>query len=860
MRSKERARAKKTKKKSASGKGGALARYNEMRDFGLTAEPSGEIHPSRTGHSFVVQKHDATRLHYDFRLELDGVLKSWAVPKGPSLSPKDRRLAVQTEDHPVDYRDFEGTIPHGEYGGGPVIVWDRGEWTPVGDPHAGLEKGRLEFELRGEKLHGRFMLVRLKDDDRGPNGTARSGPGKTNWLLMKRSDEHVLEGPGADIVNRLPKSILTGRTVEEVAEGVPATRMTKTKAKRAKAKLPAIGAVAPELATLVDAVPKGEDWVYEMKLDGYRALATLDDGEVTIATRNGKDWTDHFPEIAEALSHVRAKSALFDGEIASVLEDGRTDFQSLQNALSGSDRSRLVYFVFDLLFRDGVDLRGEPLSVRKEELRTLLAGEGPPLRLCDHIEGSGDVFFQEACRHGLEGIIAKRASAPYRSGRGKDWVKVKCQKQQELVVVGFTPPKGSRQGIGALLVAAHEDKKKALRYAGKVGTGFTQASLMQLAKRLGKIAVEAPKVEGAPRIRQATWVEPELVWEVRFTEWTKDGMLRHPTFLGLREDKPAREVVREREVHAPAPKKSGKPEAPRVLGVAVSHPERIVDPSSGLTKLELIQYNEAIAEPFLRYASKRPLMLVRCTDTFGAWGPRRPPPGYKKAPPSSCFVQKHSGRGLVDRIGIDAVNGEEVIYATTPREVIELAQQNVVELHGWGSRLPKPMHPDWIVFDLDPDEGLPFARVVEAAKQMRESLKGVGLESFVKTTGGKGLHVVVPLAAKDDWDVVRTFSQAVADAFAKQAPDRYVSTMSKAKRTGKIFVDWFRNAEGATAILPYSSRARAGATVALPVSWKDLVHVDPQEFTVRTVPKILARRRVDPWEDFLATKQRIPKG
>lgn len=399
-------------------------------------------------------------------------------------------------------------------------------------------------------------------------------------------------------------------------------------------------------------------------------------------------------------------------------------------------------------------------------------------------------------------------------------------------------------------------KKSALRYAGKVGTGFSQASLADLAKRLGKMTIDAPAVTGAPRMKEATWVRPELVCEVRFTEWTKDGSLRHPSFLGLREDKPAREVVREKEVHVEA-KEEGPP---TVLGIKISHPERVVDPASGTTKLELVRYVEAVSEPFLRFAAKRPLMLVRCTDTFGAFTQRRPPAGPKKKAAAPCFVQKHSGRGLVDRIGIDEVNGEEVIYVTTPREVIELAQQNAVELHGWGSRLPKAMYPDWIVFDLDPDEDLPFTRVVDAAVEMRESLRRVGLESFVKTTGGKGLHVVVPLAAKDDWDAVRTFAQAVADAFAEQAPARYVSTMSKAKRKGKIFVDWLRNAEGATAILPYSSRAREGATVALPIAWKDLPSVEPQELTVRTVPALLAKRRTDPWGTFYDAKQRIPRG
>ena len=827
----------------------SLERYNSMRDFGLTEEPSGEVQSTETGRSFVIQKHAATALHYDFRLELDGVLLSWAVPKGPSLSPKDKRLAVQTEDHPVDYRDFEGTIPHGEYGGGPVIVWDRGTWEAIGDPHEGMKKGRLEFVVHGEKLHGKYMLVRLAEKERDR--------GKKNWLLIKRGDEHVREGAEAEIVKRLPKSVLTGRTVEEVKAGVPAT---------AGAPVPAFGKVVPQLATLVDDVPTHGDWVYELKYDGYRAIATLDDGKVRIASRNGKDWTDHFRIIADALSHVRARNAVFDGEIAYVMEDGRTDFQKLQNTLNGgSDAGRLVYFIFDLLHYDGVDLTGEPLEVRKNKLRTILAGEGPPLKLGDHVRGNGVEFFAQVCKLGLEGIIAKRADKPYRAGRSPEWVKVKCQKRQEMVIVGSTRPKGARTGIGALLLAVREGET--YRYAGKVGTGFSQASLADLTKRLAKLEVKEPLVVGAPRMRDARWVKPELVCQVRFTEWTRDGSLRHPSFEGLREDKKAESVKREVEkavepveakaARTPRTKTRDDSGVVKVGKLVITHPERVVDRASGITKGDLARYAGVMAPWFLPFAKKRPLMLVRCT---GEWDLVSGVGLQEKRPKrASCFVQKHIGRGLVANIGRGEVDGEEVLYVTKEDEVVALAQLNTVELHGWGSRMPSYEKPDWIVLDLDPDVGLPFARVVEAALDLRDELAKIGLVTFVKTTGGKGLHVVVPLTPKDDWSVVSAFATAVAEGMVTREPKKYVATMTKAARTGKIFVDHFRNGRGATAILPYSPRARPGATVALPVSWKELPSVDPQAFTVLTVPELLAKRRVDPWAALLTTKQTIPR-
>ncbi len=894
-----------------------LDRYNEMRDFEHTDEPKGAPVGNEEGHSFVVQKHAARALHYDFRLELDGVLLSWAVPKGPSLSPKDRRLAVRTEDHPIGYRDFEGTIPSGQYGGGSVIVWDRGTWTPIGDPHAGLKKGHLAFMVGGEKLRGKYDLVRLPD--RG--GKSERSRSKENWLLIKGADAHVEEGAAADVVQNAPRSVLTGRTVEEVADGVtpeaepprrapskPTKRKATTrersstkaasKAKKSSVEsgvpLPELGSITPQLATLVDRLPEDGSWGYEIKYDGYRALAWLEGGEARIATRGGKDWTHRFSGVVNALSRVRARTAIFDGEIVYVEEDGKTSFQKLQNALqNGESSARVAYFVFDLLHYDGVDLTNEPLERRKALLRTLLAGEKAPLMMGEHAVRTaggnvGSALWREACKRGLEGIVAKRLDRPYLSMRTRDWVKVKCQKRQELVVVGSTPPQGARKGIGALLLAVHEDG--VLRYAGKVGTGFSQETLRDLARRLEPLATDSPPFEGAARLRLrgARWAKPSLVCEVRFLEWTEQGRLRHPSFLGIREDKPAKDVVREVEAHAtrgesdgPAAKKALATSAratnasvknadaatsvarPRlakgdfVVGnVVVTHPNRIMDVASGTTKADLVRYGANMAPWFLPFAKKRPLMLFRCGEAWDGDGSF----GHRKGPKNSspCFVQKHGGRGLTDGIGRDTIDGEEVIYATTPDEIVRLFQLNTVELHAGGSRLPTFERPDWIVFDLDPDVGLPFEEVVSAAMDLRDELAKMGLVTFVKTTGGKGLHVVLPLTPREEWPVVSAFAKAVAEGMVVREPKRFVATMTKAARTGKIFVDHFRNGRGATAVLPYSPRARKGATVALPVGWDELVKVSPQELTVLTVPDLLRIRKVDPWAELVTTKQLIP--
>lgn len=868
-----------------------LGAYAAKRDFTITSEPPARV-PRSEGHAFVVQKHAARRLHYDFRLELDGVLKSWAVPKGPSLAPGEKRLAVEVEDHPIDYRDFEGTIPEGQYGGGEVIVWDRGTWTPVGDPEEGLRKGHLRFVLASEKLTGGWSLVRIG---------SRGGEKRTNWLLLKARDEHALEGAAAEITEEKPDSVLSGRSVEELATApAPPPPGSRTRARTAKKRagksakaaeektsrprkragakrakkgkdataadpIAVLAQFEPQLATLVDHVPTEPGWLFEMKLDGYRAIAVVENGEARLISRNGLDWTARFSDIAAALGRLRVKNAVLDGEVCVVDDEGKTSFQGLQNALSEDAQQRLVYFVFDLLYRDGEDLRSLPLLERKRILATILAGEEAPLALSAHLEDVGAAMFDEARRVGLEGIVAKRSDAPYTSGRTRSWLKIKCGKRQELVVIGYTAPTGKRTGLGALVLGVHEPGKKgALRFVGKVGTGFNAVSLAALRRKLEPLArAEAPVVD-APRVPRVTWVEPEVVCEVGFTEWTHDGALRHPTFLGLREDKPSEDVVRERAASVTAPRspraaaRSSQPDSPSpssqtrrvrgpdsivVEGVTVTHEDRVLDPASELTKGDLARYYAAVAGELLPYAEDRPLSIVRCTSGIG----------------KACFFQKHAMPGLGDAVHRSPVGKHEVLSISDARGLLQLVQLGGIELHAWGARLPDADEPDLIVLDLDPEEGLAYGRVVEAALDAREQLRSIGLESWVKTTGGKGLHVVVPFRPMHGWDVVKKFARVVAEDFVRRKPDAYTATPAKAARRGRIFVDYLRNGEGATAVLPYSARARAGLTVAMPIAWEDVRRVHPRDFTIRTVPDLLARRRRDPWADLLASKQSLPE-
>ncbi|MEQ9329860.1 DNA ligase D [Thalassobaculum sp.] len=815
-----------------------LGPYRSKRKFDRTPEPSGGKPRRGRGHLYTIQKHDARRLHYDLRLELDGVLKSWAITRGPSLNPSDKRLAVRTEDHPVEYATFEGRIPEGNYGAGTVLLWDRGDWRPVGDPHEGLDKGKLVFELHGYRLRGRWALVRFK-------GKGKASGKRENWLLIKELDDEV--DRERDVTADSTTSVASGRSLKQVARD-PAGKPSKRKsAKRGSARP---NFVEPALATLVDEAPAGAGWLYEVKFDGYRALSAVSGGDIAIYTRSGLDWTDRYPAIVTALAGLDLDGALLDGEIVATDDAGRTDFSALHRALERGGRADLSYFVFDLLAEGGEILRDRPLVERKERLQALLGDPGRhgPVYFTDHVDGDPAPMLEKLCDSGFEGIIAKRADARYRSGRGRSWLKVKCGRDQEFVVVGWSPSGKSRPFASLLLATRDGDD---LLYAGRVGTGFSHAELDAIAKRLHRLARRTSPVRGevpSSVRRDARWVTPELVAQVEFAEFTADGLVRHGRFKGLREDKPARSVRRERPAKAREAgmnSRSAKDDDQEasIGGVRLSHPDRVLFPGQGITKRELARYLQSVAGRMLPYVADRLVSLVRC------------PQGRAR----QCFFQRHDGAGLPGRFKRLPVKGkdgseENYVYLTEPKALVEAAQMGVLELHVWGSRIDDLERPDRIVFDLDPDESVKFAAVKEAAGTMREALDALGLRSFPLLTGGKGIHVVVPITRRHGWTIAKAFARALAQRFAEDDPDRYVATMSKARRRGRIFIDYFRNDRTATAIAPYSPRAREGAPVAWPVAWDDIAGIEAANaFSVRNADP----EAPDPWDGYREVRQSL---
>jgi len=825
----------------------SLQHYRRKRDFARTPEPRGRAGAERGPRPrFVVQKHAARNLHYDFRLELDGVLASWAVPKGPSLDPADKRLAVHVEDHPLDYAKFEGVIPEQQYGAGSVAIWDRGTWTPDGDPRRGYRDGHLKFTLHGEKLRGRWSLVRMKG----------RGEPKEPWLLIKDRDDEARPGHGDELLAQAPESVKSHRTVEDIAakrkRARHGARTTATSA--AKGSLPAH--LEPELATLVETAPSGAGWLYEIKFDGYRILARVDAGGVRLVTRNGKDWTDRFATITRDLARCRLGPSWLDGEVCVLDARGRPTFSGLQQALSG-EGGPILYFIFDAPFLDGRDLRALPLSERRDALEQALAKSGArsSLRFSAALAGDGRDVLAQACRNGLEGVLGKRADSPYRSVRTRDWIKLKCRQRQEFVIGGFSPPAGSRHGFGALLLGVHA-RNGGLRYAGRVGTGFDNATLDDLTRRLTRLRRADPPFVEPPRgrlARDVQWVDPRLIAEVSFAEWTTDGLVRQASFEGLREDKPQAEVTMETAQVAPrvAPRvvrrtvRTARGDRAVVSGVVITHPERVVYLDPQTTKLGVAEYYATVAPRLLPYLRGRPLSIVRC------------PEGAQKA----CFYQKHIGKADIPGVGFamieDGSGRHPYIVADTVKALAGLAQMNVLELHVWGARVATIERPDTMVLDLDPDPALPWSSVVAAARLVRALLQELGLDSLVKTTGGKGLHIVVPLERRHDWDQVKGFAQRIASHLAGTLPDQFTATMGKERRRGKIFVDYLRNARGATAVAPYSLRARPGATVATPLAWDELSpKVPPTAFTIVTVPARIARK-LDPWADYENRRQRL---
>jgi bifunctional non-homologous end joining protein LigD len=820
----------------------SLAAYRGKRDFAKTAEPAADdaVAPSNRLR-FVVQKHDARRLHYDFRLELDGAFKSWAVTRGPSLDPHDKRLAVEVEDHPLAYGDFEGTIPKGQYGGGTVQLWDRGYWEPEDgfSPEKALAKGELKFRLDGERLHGGWVLVRMKHD--------RQGGKRTNWLLIKHRDEAARGGKGEALLAE-DRSIASGRPMSTIAAGKGrAAKPFLLRGAAPDAKWNAVAPpdfVAPQLCRSVGRPPSGDGWIHEIKFDGYRLQLRVADGAVTLKTRKGLDWTHKFPEIAHAAKTL--PDALVDGEVVALDAAGIPDFSALQAALSEGKTGGLVYFAFDLLFGDGADLREKPLGERKTRLQALLRGAGTRLRYVEHFETGGDAILDSACRASLEGIVSKRLDAAYASGRGDSWVKAKCRGGHEVVIGGWTS-EGDR--FRSLLAGVQRGGH--LVHIGRVGTGFGQAVIDRLMPRLKAAAATKSPFRGdnAPKPGPGIhWLKPELVAEIEFGGWTDAGLVRQAAFKGLRDDKPADEVeaelpaAPETPVAKPSPRPSPSGRAV-VMKVSITHADKPLWPDGGdgapVTKLDLAEYYAAVAEWMMPHIEGCPCSIVRAPD--GIEGEH--------------FFQRHAMAGQSNLINTVEVSGDRKPYVQIDRAegLIAVAQIGGVELHPWNCAPRRPDVPGRLVFDLDPAPDLGFDAVIAAAKEMRERIEALGLATFCKTTGGKGLHVVVPLSAPSrggpDWPAAKTFARAVCAQMAGDSPDRYLINMAKKERSGRIFLDYLRNDRMSTAVAPLSPRARPGATVSMPLVWgKVRAGLDPKRFTIRTAPALLGKG--DAWADY----------
>jgi bifunctional non-homologous end joining protein LigD len=886
-----------------------LARYRSMRDFHITAEPSGKAKstPSRTAQAlpFVIQKHAATRLHYDFRLGWNGVLKSWAVTRGPSFFPGDKRLAVEVEDHPIEYAGFEGTIPKGQYGGGTVMVWDFGDWTPLVDVDKGLRDGNLKFQLHGKKLKGAWALVRMKGRNERPD--------KPNWLLIKERDEFAQDESDPLIIDTGENSAVTGRTMDEIAASAdhvwhsgdrdqrrseekptpasvapsepaqPAIKKVKRAGHQTAQILKAAprerfpGFISPQLAEQAAAPPDQGGWIHEIKLDGYRIQIHIRSSkkngrtvrEAKLLTRKGLDWTHRMPDIAEAAAKLAVADAILDGEAVVLDEHGVSNFGELQAAFQDGKDRYITYFAFDILHLDGHNLRDLSLLDRKGVLEGILAGDRSqsPIRLSEHFEGKGSDVFAKACALGAEGIVSKFASGSYRSERGAAWRKAKCTLEQEFVVVGFTPPSKGGHGIGALLLGYYEAGQ--LRYAGRTGTGFTQKTSADLRSRLNHLTQKKPILDPVPADarRGVYWVKPELVAQVAFATWTKDNLVRQAAFKGLREDKPANEV--EREFAAQSATARGKDQSTKEgrhgiqrrkvvrrettstpSALPITHPNKILDVASGTTKQTLAEYYLTVAEHMLPHVADRPLSVVRCPEGTG----------------QQCFFQKHIGMGMPKGVASVSIPNrktgkkEEFLTLNSAEGLLGLAQMGVLEIHPWGSHNESIESPDIVIFDLDPDEAIAWETLAQSAKDLRARLKKLGLESLLKHTGGKGLHVVAPIQPQHSWPTVKEFARAIALQMEKAQPDLYVTKMTKAIRKGKIYLDYLRNEREATAIAPFSPRARKGVPVSITMGWKELDTETAPSCHVADLAEWRSRLSRDPWKEMTNSKQSLTQG
>jgi bifunctional non-homologous end joining protein LigD len=859
-----------------------LSRYREMRDFATTAEPRGAAKAKTPPEAlpFVIQKHAATRLHYDFRLGWNGVLKSWAVAKGPSYVVADKRLAVQVEDHPMEYGGFEGTIPKGQYGGGTVMLWDTGTWEPVGDANEGFRTGRLKFILHGHKLQGHWTLIRM--------GGKAAQESKPNWLLIKEHDEYERSADAPAIVEEAPDSVITQRDLDAIGSaadhvwdsrtGLAADERAqsgrgsqKKSVKAAKKKSIAVPKsakaeslpkfVPPQLASSSERPPLGNSWLHELKLDGYRMQARVEDGTVQLLTRSGLDWTHRMRPLAASLAELSAKTALLDGEVIVLDENGISSFAALQAAFQEGAKHAMHYYVFDLLHFNGYSLRSLPLSERKDLLLPLIQEmDDDAIRISEHVRDEKAAIFEEACRHGAEGIVSKRADSLYVSGRSASWVKIKCGLRQEFVIGGFTLPSKGGDGIGALLLGYHQDAK--LIYAGRTGTGFTQKLQAQIRQRLESLRTSTNPflAVGTAERRGAHWVKPQLVAEVAFSTWTADNLVRQASFKGLREDKPAKEVVREKPSAGIPNTRSATASAKshsHATSVAsanlasklprVTHPDKVIDRESGLTKQQLVAYYAEVGSHILPHIADRPLSIVRCPSGTAA----------------KCFFQKHVKPGLPKGIGsveiVDRKSGKPEPYITLSDAAVipELGQLNVLELHPWGAPAADFEHPDRIIFDLDPDTSIDWKTLAATAADVRARLKKLDLESFLKSTGGKGLHIVAPIQCEQDWPTVKEFAHQFVLAMEAEKPSLYITKMSKAARTGRIYLDYLRNERGATAVAPYSPRSRSGVPVSVPMAWSELKAPAPPRCLVTEIAEWRKRLTHDPWTELPRTKQRL---
>ena len=820
-----------------------LDEYNQKRDFEKTGEPQGTNPPSGTeespeGLQFVVQHHIARRDHFDFRLEWGGVLLSWAVPKGPSYDPREKRLAIQVEDHPLEYRNFEGTIPKGEYGGGTVMLWDEGIWEPQLDVKSGLADGSLKFTLYGRRLQGKWALVRMKP---------KKGETKDNWLLLKERDEYAKT---QDDLSSFATSIRTGRTMTEIEKG-----------EDEKLAQNPFDVVDVQLAKLVKTVPAGDDWLYELKYDGYRILAYLEGSSIRLITRNGNDFTNRFRDVAYSLlGWAAGRAMVLDGEMVITDDAGRSDFQALQSYMKSPGGKKLTYIIFDLLALDGADLRGSRLLERKERLEALMKNAPGNLYYSKHVQGNGSQSFRAACNLNMEGIVGKKADSVYSGTRNGDWIKLKCEKRQEFVIGGFTLSDKKTNGISSLLLGAYQGD--ALVYVGRAGTGFTQRSMRELREKFDSIIRDQSPFRQPPKPKTGetfTWLQPVLVAEIKFAEWTGENLLRQASFKGLRTDKDPRDIkIEEAEVETMS-EETLKEEQPPALdferpakasrdtinigGIRITSPDKVIFHDPQIKKADVVRYYAKVADCMLPFAGNRILSIVRC------------PKGISEA----CFFKKHPGPDNKAIVTIPVMTGsgkkEDYFYIRDAAGLISEAQMGTLEFHVWGSRVENLEKPDMMVFDLDPDEGMDLQQVRQGVRDVKSLLDQLSLISFLKTSGGKGYHVVVPFEPSAEWQPFYDFARRIAQVMEKQWPDRYTSNVRKDSRKNKIFIDWIRNGRGATSIAPYSIRARNGAGVSMPIAWEELDTVAPDGINMEEALKRVGG--IDPWSDFYQLDQRL---